>query len=61
MWNVIQDLHFIIYVKIAQSETIPLMDFILQFEFVADEDDKLDIARLMKKEHVLFLGEITRN
>ena len=30
------------------------MNFILQF--VADEDDKLDIARLMKKEHVLFFG-----
>ena len=25
MWNVIQDLHFIIYVEIAPGETIPLM------------------------------------
>ena len=26
MWNVIQDLHFVIYVEIAQGETIPLKE-----------------------------------
>jgi hypothetical protein len=28
MWNVIQDLHFIIYVEISHGETIPLKSLI---------------------------------